>query len=236
MAPAAAANADSTSPSQVDAAVIVTNTSRSTSWIQATPQACSHSAWAPGTERSHRQTTDSGHPLSWAIHRYPAPRALTSSAMPITAMVSTRRESTNPSSSTRVGPRTPHTEPGRVAGSASPIHGHGPGGSARTPEPQHPAAPRASQHAGAQVRVDPRHIHNRDHRFVVWPHRTSVVSHTPRWQGPTRVVSPAPLSCPVSWPGPPPRRGMPTTRWPIPQHCWSVPTAPWGPGTRPRMW
>jgi hypothetical protein len=55
------------------------------------------------TERSHRRTVEGGHPLATAIRRYPAPRALASSAVPIIAVVSARRESTDPSSTWGVG-------------------------------------------------------------------------------------------------------------------------------------
>lgn len=48
--------------------------------------------------------------------------------------------------------------------------------------PQHPAASRAGQLAGGQVRFGPRQVHYPDHRFVVSPQRTSVVYHAPRWR------------------------------------------------------
>jgi hypothetical protein len=66
--------------------------------------ACSHSMWAPRTERSHRRTVDSGRAMSTAIRRYPAPRVLASNAVPITAVVSARRGSTDPGNSTWVVP------------------------------------------------------------------------------------------------------------------------------------
>ena len=52
-----------------------------------------------------RRTVEGGRRRSAAIRRYPAPPVLASSAVPITAVVSARRGSTDPSSSTWV---TPH--------------------------------------------------------------------------------------------------------------------------------
>jgi hypothetical protein len=75
---------------------------------------------------------EAGRPSCAAIRRYPIPPALACSAVPITAVVSARRDSTAPSNSTGVPPQELHRLV-EAAASASPTPSHGFRGPARVP-------------------------------------------------------------------------------------------------------
>ena len=109
--------------------------------------------------RSHPRTVEAGRPSTAAIVRCPAPAAAASSAGPITAPASARRDRHHAGSSTCVAPHSRHRDRRGTSPRIRPVqdpHRPRPG---MPPPAQHPAARRAGQLPARQLPFDhmPRH-------------------------------------------------------------------------------
>jgi hypothetical protein len=141
----------------------------------------------PRAERSQPRTVAGGRPRRSAIGRCPTPRALASSAAPITWAPSRRRGTQHPGSSTCVAPHPrQHARRGRTRrspASSRTVRGRAqPHGASAPPQHGHPSCPAASAASTASELSTVATKTVTSHAHAIEPRRP-----LPRWEGATRV-------------------------------------------------
>jgi hypothetical protein len=141
----------------------------------------------PRAARSHPRTVPGGRPRRSAIGRCPAPRALATSAAPITSAPSRRRATQHAGSSTCVTPHPrQHARRGRSRRSQSSsrtVRGRAqPHGASGPPQPGHPSRPAASAPSTASELSTVASKTVTSYTHAIEPRRP-----LPRWEGASRV-------------------------------------------------